>query len=51
MTYTELKNKVVSDPHLRTRWDVASWLIGFQKVVTESDWDNIMILFLNNYID
>lgn len=50
MTYGELRN-YVEKAHLKTRWDVVCWLIGYQRVVTETDWDNIGRLYFDNFID
>lgn len=51
MTYSELVNHVESRKYRMNRWDVASWLIGYQKVMTETDWENIMRLYDDNFID
>lgn len=58
MTYSELVNhveshkyRVESHKYRMNRWDVASWLIGYQKVMTETDWENIMRLYDDNFID
>lgn len=51
MTYSELVNYVDSRNCRMTKWDVACWLIGYQKVITEADWENIMRLYADNFID
>ena len=51
MTYCELVNHVEGHKNIRTKWDVVCWLIGYQKVVTETDWENIMRLHSDNFID
>lgn len=51
MTYSELVNHVESRKYRMNRWDVACWLIGYQKVITEADWENIMRLYDDNFID
>lgn len=50
MTYSELVNHV-ERAHLKTKWTVVCWLIGYQKVVTESDWENIMRLYSDGFVD
>ena len=50
MTYGELLNHVKRNK-LKTKWNVVSWLIGYQKVVTEHDWENIRKLYLDGVID
>lgn len=50
MLYSELTARVVVYK-LKNIAEVVSWLIGYQKVVTESDWDNIMRLYHDNFID
>lgn len=50
MTYSELLERV-KDDNLTTQWEVATWLIGYQKVVTEADWVNIMKLYAASVID
>lgn len=51
MTYSELVNHVEDNKHIKTKWDVACWLMGYQKVITEADWENIMRLYDDNFID
>ena len=51
LTYVELVNRIESRKSRMTRWDVACWLIGYQKIITEADWDNIMRLYQDNFID
>lgn len=58
MSYSELVNhleRVNSEGkscfRLKTKWDVVCWLIGYQKVVTESDWENIMRLYDDGFVD
>ena len=51
MTYSELVNHVEGLKYRMTKWDVACFLIGYQKVITEADWENIMRLYDDNFID
>lgn len=50
ISYTELRN-IVEHNNLNTRWSVICWLIGYQNVVTESDWYNIRKLYVDNVIE
>lgn len=51
MEYEELVKHIEGQKHRMTKWDVACWLIGFQKVITEKDWENIMRLYGDNFVD
>lgn len=51
MSYEELLNHVIIDKHLRSRWDVVCWLIGYQENVNVTDWLNIRQLYLNGIIN
>lgn len=58
MSYSELVNhvevvnsEVESCFRIKTKWDVVCWLIGYQKVITESDWENIMRLYRDGFVD
>lgn len=51
MEYEELVNHVQCQKRRMTKWEVACWLIGFQKVITEKDWGNIMRLYDDNFVD
>lgn len=49
MEYGELVN-IVKKYKLRTQMDVISFLIGYNKVMTESDWYNIMRLYRDGFV-
>lgn len=52
MSYEELVNHIEERKDIRmTKWDVACWLIGYQNVITKTDWENIMRLYQDNFID
>lgn len=51
MGYEELVKHIEGQKRRMTKWDVACWLIGFQKVITEKDWENIMHLYGDNFVD
>lgn len=51
MTYSRLVKKVQEDKYLTTCWDVVCWLVGYKKVVTVRDLENIMRLRDEHIVD
>lgn len=51
MTYSELVNHVEGLKYRMTKFDVVCFLIGYQKVITEADLENVMRLYDDNFID
>lgn len=51
LTYSELVRRVEENKNIRTKWDVVCMLIGYQKVITEADWENIMRMYSDDIID
>lgn len=51
MTYKQLVNLVEGCNYLRTKWDVVCFLIGYQEVITKADFEHIMRLRDDNFID
>lgn len=51
MSYEDLAAHVKQDNHLRNRWDVVCYLIGYQGAVTKADWENITRLHDAGFID
>ena len=50
MSYKELINHI-QDYHLKTRFDVVCWLIGYQGTVDMDDLDNIGYAYMQGFID
>ena len=51
MSYEDLVNHIGEREVRMTKWDVVCWLIRYQHVITEADWDNIMRLYVDNFVD
>lgn len=51
MSYEELVNHIEERKDRMTKWDVVCCLIGYQQVITAADWDNIMRLYVDNFVD
>lgn len=51
MSYEELVNHIEERKDRMTKWDVVCWLIGYQHVITAADWDNIVRLYVDNFVD
>ena len=51
MDYSELVNKIEERTYRMTRFDVVCYLIGYNGVVTETDFENILKAYQDNIID
>ena len=51
MSYSELVKHVEEISIRITRFDVVSWLIGYQGFVTADDYNNICRLHSDNFVD
>ena len=51
MSYSELVKYVENSCIRMTRFDVVCWLIGYQGVVTADDYNNILRLYSDNFVD
>ena len=51
LTYDELVNRIESRTYIRNKFDVIEYLIGYNGVVTEDDYNNIQKAYQDNIID
>jgi hypothetical protein len=51
MNFEELVKLVVGNKHLRSRWDVVSYLIGYKKMIDETDWEHIEQMYVDGLIE
>lgn len=51
LTYDELVNRIKGRTYKMNKFDVISYLIGYNGVVTEDDYNNIQKAYQNNIID
>ena len=51
MRYDELVELVKKHEYMRTRWDVACYLIGYLGKLTETEFDNIGRLYNDRLVD
>ena len=50
-TYEELLAVVERNPYITTRFNVVSYLVGYNGVVTEQDVNNILRLYTEGYVE
>lgn len=50
MSYKEMADYVKNCGYHMTRWDVVSWLIGRQGVVTAKDWGIILRMYTKDLV-
>lgn len=51
LTYSELVNRIERFPTRMNRFNIVSWLIGYNGVVTGQDYENIIKAYEDNFID
>lgn len=51
LTYSELVNRIERFPTRMNRFNIVSWLIEYNGVVTEQDYENIIKAYEDNFID
>ena len=51
MNYEELLAVVERNPYITTRFNVISYLVGYNGVVTEQDVNNILRLYTEGYVE
>lgn len=51
LTYDELVNRIEARSYIRNKFDVIEYLIGYNGVVTEDDYNNIQKAYQDNIID
>ena len=51
LTYDELVNRIEARSYIRNKFDVIDYLIGYNGVVTEEDYNNIQKAYQDNIID
>ena len=50
MSYKEMADYIKNCGYHMTRWDVVSWLIGRQGVVTAKEWEIILRMYTNDLV-
>jgi hypothetical protein len=51
MSYSELVHHIKNDHYVTTPWLAVCWLIGYQGIVTETDYNNIRQLYLDGIVN
>lgn len=51
LDYSELVNLIEKEGHIKHKFDVVAYLIGYQGVVTATDFKNILKLYGDGFID
>lgn len=51
LTYNELVSCIKARSYIKNKFDVITYLIGYNGVVTEDDYNNIQKAYENNLID
>lgn len=51
MTYSELVNIIEQEKHIKYKFDVVAFLIGYQGMVTATDFENILKLYDDGFVN